>query len=190
MACLSGCAALSIPSYRNADGSLYPISTEASEDVTYQLEEEVECDEANYVPAFPTIPTPKCIQRWKEQKSLPEGPNGLRFHPLPTRPMFSQKPNAQPQAASNMQGPALTGESVVVPGQTVLDGSSSFGSIPRGKEWTELSQPAPEANPGEPNPIGEPKKPGSTLPLQPKSAPELRSVPGSSEELPAPKTKL
>lgn len=117
-----GCATISIPSYRihavgqsghlaqnqlmeshiaesscvEGDGSECTVSSiQASEACDIAAMDE--CDPNIYTPVFPActlpkVPTPRFWQRWKEYRNLPDGPDGLRFHPLPTRPMFQPKP--------------------------------------------------------------------------------------------------
>lgn len=50
-------------------------------------------DECEYGPGLPlplpAIPIPSCLSRWHNKESLPEAPPYPRFHPLPTRPIFS-----------------------------------------------------------------------------------------------------
>ncbi len=140
LACQSGCAVLSIPSYRADSYAGGEHSMAESSSGTAVLDE---CDEARYepvfpVPALPAIPTPGFIKRWKEHKNLPEGPKGLKFHPLPTRPMFQPKPGSAPMNPD--------WDCAEIPSDaTHLHGPDQFGIVPQRSQWSNVTQP--ESNP-------------------------------------------
>jgi hypothetical protein len=192
---LSGCAVLSIPSYRaghssapdwNQPGHLLPEHTSVEScdagSCTQGTCDMAECADGNYEPVFPTIPMPKCIERWKEHKNLPEGPNGLRFHPLPTRPMFTPRPATQAMAAGQV-GAGLQ-SSVAEP-----LGNSTYGKIPRGAQWTESTEPTGSLQPGESPNAAEVKLPDSKEPTIEPQINESSSIKTDAEELPAPAIK-
>lgn len=171
LACQSGCAVLSIPSYR-ADGyAASEHSMAASSSATVVIDE---CDETRYepvfpVPSLPAIPTPGFIKRWKEHRNLPEGPKGLKFHPLPTRPMFQPKPGSAPMNP--------TWECTDVPSDaTNLQSPDQFGILPQRSQWSNVTQP--ESNPvgsGVVDPAKQDKAPAASL-----------SEPTPVEEIPRP----
>ncbi len=65
---LSGCALVGIPSQRYADG-----------------------DCSNSCASGPLPPLPGRLAAWQAEKELPVAPDYPRFHPLPTKPMFTPK---------------------------------------------------------------------------------------------------
>jgi hypothetical protein len=191
---LSGCTVLSIPSYRAGHcsapdwiqpGNSLPeqscVEPGDSGSYTQVNCEGVECADGSYVPVFPAMPTPKFIQRWKEHENLPEGPNGLRFHPLPTRPMFTSRPAGQAMAAQVGVG--------VQSGLAEPIGNSTYGRIPRGAQWTESAEPTGSLPPGESPSSAQIKLPELK---EPKIAPKINEPSSSKpdpEELPAPAIK-
>ena len=66
--CVSGCSLLGVPSQRYADSG---------------------CSQT--CAGGPLPPLPGRLAEWQAQKELPVAPEYPRFHPLPTRPMFSPK---------------------------------------------------------------------------------------------------
>lgn len=181
--CLSGCSILSIPSYRlenyHPNHSPCVDSGHADSCSHHNLEiqqlddcETTACGESNFAPVFPTIPVPGCIERWKEHRNLPAGPQGLRFHPLPTRPMFSPKP-AQ---LNNFAGMASGVESV----------TPTYGTIPRGAQWVEPVQ----ASEAVPNASGRSADSETSELKQSPNGPIVRTPrPDNTEELPSPSKK-
>ncbi len=73
-----GCALVQIPSYRLED-----------EAVASHCSQEMQAASG----PLPTLPLPGWLARWKAEKDLPKPPDSPRFHPLPTRPMFSPSPS-------------------------------------------------------------------------------------------------
>ncbi len=164
----SGCAVLSIPSYRADSYVGREHSTDASLPATEVVDE---CDESRYAPVFPVpaIPTPGFIKRWKEHRNLPDGPKGLKFHPLPTRPMFQPKPGSAPMNPNWECTDAPTDA-------TVLHGPSQFGIVPLRSQWSNVTQP-------EPSPVGS----GTVDPAKQEKAPTASlSEPTPVEEIPRP----
>ena len=97
-----GCQVLRIPSYR-ADCGAFPESQLGG----------AACDQEcppGFLPplAFPAmpavlasgVPVPGWWADWRARQDLPEAPPYPRFHPLPTRPMFSPHPAPVGQMAS------------------------------------------------------------------------------------------
>ena len=76
------------------------------------------------LPALPALCWPSCLSGWHARKSLPEGPEGARFHPLPTRPMF------QPRADLARISLAPEEAELAAPGQ-----AWNYGHLPQGIQW-------------------------------------------------------
>jgi hypothetical protein len=72
-----GCATLAIPGYR--------LEQEAT---AYNCAQQCE----NSPSPLPSLPLPGWWARWKAERDLPKAPASPRFHPIPTRPMFSPAP--------------------------------------------------------------------------------------------------
>ncbi|MFO0944083.1 MAG: hypothetical protein U0930_25385 [Pirellulales bacterium] len=110
------------------------------------------CDDNNYQPMLPQIPLPGCLHKWKEHQKLPDGPQGLKFHPLPTRPMFQPGPGALPLSPPwncptphdhMSHGPVspslVSGEPAPLPND-----ASGYGAIPLRSQWSELQRTSEE----------------------------------------------
>ncbi|MBX3422579.1 MAG: hypothetical protein KF752_13580 [Pirellulaceae bacterium] len=121
------------------------------------------------LPALPKLPMPACLARWHEHKHLPEGPDGVRFHPLPTRPMFEPKV----QSAAAWFGPSCDLN------QTQVDSLNSlgYGQMPSGAGWNTLQLSGTAAS-GQaaiadgPHAVGNPAGSGDLLPKPQKKHPE------------------
>jgi|LakMenE01Jun11ns_1017448.scaffolds.fasta_scaffold9946472_3 hypothetical protein len=187
---LSGCQALSIPSYRSdvcqhkVAGNPYGQTSGESCDSADCDSQECQADgtpdagygqPCDYAPVFPL---PACLARYREREKLPEGPDRIRFHPLPTRPMFQPRPSTNLQA----QYDGASG-----------DLNAPYGSIPEGHGWRSNtrghaplpymtpesgSEPAPEDNRSDAQQLGvsQPSEAGqskvSILEQLPRPAPE------------------
>lgn len=132
---LVGCSALSV---RNDDAChcKSPRQTHLGGSQESQDCQSDDCDEADYQPMLPQIPLPGCLHKWKEHQKLPDGPVGLKFHPLPTRPMFQPRPGALPLTPPwNCPDPnaAQNGEPAPLP----ID-SSGYGTIPLRSQWSDM----------------------------------------------------
>ncbi len=92
----SGCQVLGIPSYRAENGTGSHLAGSGIECLA-----DAETCPPGIFPPLPTMShfTPGCLARWKAQRELPEPSAYPRFHPLPTRPMFSSGPNQIPFSA-------------------------------------------------------------------------------------------
>lgn len=103
-----GCQLLQIPSYRadscvpsDSFSSDFPHSRECLDVVS-------DCP-PGILPPLPGWTQSGCLARWKAQKDLPPPAPYPRFHPLPTRPMFSPSPSRLPYAdgVTGMPAPAI-----------------------------------------------------------------------------------
>lgn len=158
---LNGCHGISIPSYRSDacgchGSSPYPQAQEnqipsADQDSQQCCSQSVEdagygqpCD---YKPVFPL---PACLARYRDRESLPEGPDRIMFHPLPTRPMFRPRPAAWQSQDHSDRG---------VP----------YGSIPEGHGWRQDAEsiwPLPNLEPGKKSAISGAERP-TVAPAEP-----------------------
>lgn len=66
----TGCSLLGVPSQRYSDTGCQPSCPSGP---------------------VPALPLPGCLAEWHAEKELPKAPAFPRFHPVPTRPMFSQQ---------------------------------------------------------------------------------------------------
>jgi hypothetical protein len=169
----SGCAVLQIPSYR-VESQSTEVHEGLSDDCDEVVEHELAEDTMDQI-HWPTLPTPKFIKRWKEHKDLPEGPQGIRFHPLPTRPMFQPRPTPLHQPEAELTNPAC-------------EAGVNYGALPQGQHWHPSKQSLQVPIEGEPAQTIESDNQGSGQQLQP--SPALRSLlnssPSSADELPKP----
>lgn len=161
-----GCAVLSIPSYR-FDGGEHSQGTSSHQ----VCDDNCECED--YAPVLPTLPTPKCLQRWKEHRNLPDGPKGLKFHPLPTRPMFQPKPGAAPLdlawqcvSEAGTQFDSVSGSpSITTSDATIMGTQPQYGQIPQRSQWSAIQQPETAQNSApEKKPSGKSKVEAEELP--------------------------
>lgn len=129
---LSGCQALSIPSYRS-DVCQHKVADNPYGRTSGQSCDSADCDSQEYqadgtqdagygqpCDYAPVFPWPACLARYREREKLPEGPDRIRFHPLPTRPMFQPRPSTNLQA----QYDVASGDS-----------NAPYGTIPEGHTW-------------------------------------------------------
>ena len=93
----AGCQCLGIPSYR-ADSGGEPLGN-AGFDPQYDQYSPYDCADAPCPPGI-LPPPPGWLAKWKSRRDLPEPPPYPRFHPLPTRPMFSPKRGFAAHSAS------------------------------------------------------------------------------------------
>lgn len=86
----SGCQVLGIPSYR-ADSGHHLGYQPAEMMCVGDSCSEVIASEHDEMLGAPRVlpPLPGWLGRWHAKKNLPEAPDHPRFHPLPTRPLFS-----------------------------------------------------------------------------------------------------
>lgn len=175
-----GCAALSIPSYRLNESAGYGHydelancdSTECEQAIAdHQSSMASECDEPSYSPMLPALPTPKFVKRWKEQRNLPDGPKGVKFHPLPTRPMFRPKPGSTPFNPDWMCDPLEASD--LADSTTMPSPTPNFGTIPQRSQWEQIRQ-AEGVQPSEPTHSPSQAKPQSSA---------------TPDELPSPATR-
>lgn len=103
------------------------------------------CDDQDYQPMLPQIPLPGCLHKWKEQRDLPDGPQGLKFHPLPTRPMFQPRPGALPLSPP-WNCPSADEQATGEPAPLPID-STGYGGIPLRSQWGELQPQLKTATP-------------------------------------------
>ena len=148
----SGCQLLPIPSYRADQAGLVDDYGGHVDGFEGGYGDEDYCDN-ECPPGWPVIPMPRWYAKWREKESLPEGPDFPRFHPLPTRPMFSPRPgdrNAYPNGMGmDNMGAAQFGP----PTYGSLPSSSEWQSQPM--EWVEPSsnEPYRESGETEPGPV-------------------------------------
>lgn len=172
---LTGCHGFSVPSYRSdvcgsqaarpypqARVDQIPSADWDSQQCCWQSEEDAgyaqPCD---YKPVFPL---PACLARYRDRESLPEGPDRIMFHPLPTRPMFQPRPAAWQSQDHSDRG---------VP----------YGSIPEGHGWHQDAEsiwPLPNLEPGKKSAISGAERP-TVAPAEPSSTKVTDS--GQSKEL-------
>jgi hypothetical protein len=70
----------------------------------------------------PAVPVPGFWVRWKERRDLPKGPEGARFQPLPTRPMFVPRPeSAEREVLRSLQ--------------RLNEDNCTYGQLPRTAQW-------------------------------------------------------
>jgi hypothetical protein len=93
LATASGCQVLGIPSYRADSGQLAGHQSPQMVCVGDSCSE-VMVGEGEEMLGAPRVlpPLPGWLGRWHAKKNIPEAPDHPRFHPLPTRPMFSPAP--------------------------------------------------------------------------------------------------
>ncbi len=129
--CCFGCQVIGIPSYRADDGCGYPVADMSTSSCSVPGGFDSECApfcESQCPPGIiPPLPVlPGWLAEWRmrraEEKARPQAPEYPRYHPLPTRPMFSpRKPDlpTMPQQAvryGQMQSP----EAVEIMDQVVI----------------------------------------------------------------------
>lgn len=99
----TGCQILGIPSYRS-DGMSYGSTADACASA--------DCSEIDCPPTvLPPIGLLPWFSRYRKEEE-PEAPPFPRFHPLPTRPMFSPQPGGQ--NSSSFAFPASANEGIPV----------------------------------------------------------------------------
>ncbi len=107
----SGCQVLGIPSYRADSGHLRGYQPTEMMCVGDSCSEVIASENDEMLGAPRVLPPlPGWLGRWHAKKNLPEAPDHPRFHPLPTRPMFSAAP-----------------EGTAVP--------TGFGALPAAESW-------------------------------------------------------
>ncbi len=171
----SGCQVLGIPSYRSDSSSGMQAAYSTGAAVvpgceTGQFEEGTGC-EPGIIP-----PLPGCFaslhakkEAWKAERNLPEPAPYPRFHPLPTRPMFSPKPLT---ASSFGPPPDFSSDFPMAP-------SVQYGRIPQSAFSPETQ---PHDVPGMPMPVGPP----SPTVAPPPNMPSRLPLEPTRELLPAP----
>lgn len=70
----------------------------------------------------PALPMPQCWVQWRERRELPKGPDGARFQPLPTRPMF--EPRSGGEQDEWWSSPQFHGQT-----------ECSYGKLPSATQW-------------------------------------------------------
>jgi hypothetical protein len=120
LASSSGCHIVGIPSYRADSQAALGQSC---------LAEEEACPIGVLPPA---LPLPGWLAKWKAEQDLPTPPSYPRFHPLPTRPMFS-RPATSPSGYFNSQ-PSLNGYEEFGESQAV-GASPAYGVLPESVAW-------------------------------------------------------
>lgn len=158
----TGCHVLGIPSYRSGGGEQFPLGhgcgdnyDECSGSSCGSISLDGNCDTELRTGLLPPIPMPMWFANWKAKrefkKALPDAPEFPRFHPLPTRPMFSPRPgtptnhfsnSAQPDAHQLANG-MIVGDSVDMSHQPFESQPYQYGRLPRSGPVMEQVQPIP-----------------------------------------------
>ncbi|GAB5404704.1 MAG: hypothetical protein Aurels2KO_29350 [Aureliella sp.] len=159
----TGCHVLGIPSYRSGGGEQFPLESTCGEPAGVCFDDSCSSisDEGAVVDQYrtgllPPIPMPMWFANWKAKRefeeALPEAPEFPRFHPLPTRPMFSPKPGSPPNYFSNAAQPGahqladgmIVGESVDMTAAPPFESQPyQYGRLPGNGPVMEQVQPVP-----------------------------------------------
>lgn len=120
----SGCQILHIPSYRvNESGERGVCCSEYGPEIPFDGELQGNATEAcrpGLLPPTPLwmhagFPVPGWWAEWKAKRNLPEPAPYPRFQPLPTRPIFSPRPDATAAGLPLEMPPSVTGSAVPWP---------------------------------------------------------------------------
>lgn len=163
----TGCHVLGIPSYRSGGGEQFPLAPDCGEGIAAcegGVCGPISADAASAgeyrTGLLPPIPMPMWYANWKAKRefeaALPDAPEYPRFHPLPTRPMFSPQPgtpanyfpNSTQPGAHQLADGMIFGDSVDMANQPLQSQPFEsqpyqYGRLPRNGPVMEQVQPIP-----------------------------------------------